>query len=249
MASSTAKAVKWDSAYSNNLDPFDRTTLGVHDSVYEAQAPAAAMANAKIPSQIINNVPRMVSAPTVASSFHHLKLLLVVTWGLSCWQSFFHDNFKIFIDPGVEDLRCKGFRNLLTTMIVQPDVVVNILLANQDVKSPPKLDLAKDNKMEDSCEPDWSKVIGDELPPRAANERTTGVGSGTPDCTADSLFVETSYEGKTFDTMDEASSFYEKYGRMKRFSTKKRNSKKRPRSEEIARATFCCLSIRQTKLQ
>ncbi|KAF6144141.1 hypothetical protein GIB67_004814 [Kingdonia uniflora] len=96
--------------------------------------------------------------------------------------------------------------------------------------------------MEDSCEPDWSRVIGDESPPRAANERTTGVNSGTPDCTADSMFVETPYEGQVFDTVDEASSFYEKYGRTKGFSTKKRNSKKRPRSEEITRATFCCLS-------
>ncbi|KAF6150555.1 hypothetical protein GIB67_030356 [Kingdonia uniflora] len=53
---------------------FKITALGVHDSVYEAQAHVAAMANAKIPSQIINNVPRMVGAPTVASSFHHLKV-------------------------------------------------------------------------------------------------------------------------------------------------------------------------------
>ncbi|KAF6161160.1 hypothetical protein GIB67_007801 [Kingdonia uniflora] len=74
MASSTAKAVKWDSACSNNLDPSDRTALGVHDLAYEAQALVAALANVKIPSQIINNVPRMVNAPTVASSFHHLKV-------------------------------------------------------------------------------------------------------------------------------------------------------------------------------
>ncbi|KAF6164104.1 hypothetical protein GIB67_017688, partial [Kingdonia uniflora] len=50
------------------------------------------------------------------------------------------------------------------------------------------------------------------------------------------------YEGKVFDTVDEAILFYEKYGWTKGLSTKKRNSKKRPRSEEIARATFCCLS-------
>ncbi|KAF6140152.1 hypothetical protein GIB67_028958, partial [Kingdonia uniflora] len=54
---------------------------------------------------------------------------------------------------------------------------------------------SSDNKMEDSCEPDWSKVIGDESPPRAANERTTGLGFRTPDCSPDTLFVETPYEG------------------------------------------------------
>ncbi|KAF6140409.1 hypothetical protein GIB67_013178, partial [Kingdonia uniflora] len=66
VASSTTKAVEWDSACSNNLDPSGRTALGVHDSAYEAQAPVAAMANAKISSQIVNNAPRMVTAPTVA---------------------------------------------------------------------------------------------------------------------------------------------------------------------------------------
>ncbi|KAF6136887.1 hypothetical protein GIB67_018926 [Kingdonia uniflora] len=80
--------------------------------------------------------------------------------------------------------------------------------------------------MEDSCKPDRSKVIGDESPPRAANERMMCVGSGTPDCAADSLFVETPYEGQSFDTVDEASFFYEKYGRTKRFSIKKHSSKK-----------------------
>ncbi|KAF6157899.1 hypothetical protein GIB67_015215 [Kingdonia uniflora] len=73
MVSSTAKAVEWDSACSNNLDPSDRTALGVHNSAYEAQVLVAAMANAKIPSQIVNNDPRMVIAPTVTSFFHHLK--------------------------------------------------------------------------------------------------------------------------------------------------------------------------------
>ncbi|KAF6161989.1 hypothetical protein GIB67_020045 [Kingdonia uniflora] len=86
--------------------------------------------------------------------------------------------------------------------------------------------IKEDNKMEDSCEPYWSRVIGDESPPRAANERTTGAGSRTPDCATDSLFVETPYEGQVFDTVDEASLFYEKYGRTKGLSTKKRNSKK-----------------------
>ncbi|KAF6173103.1 hypothetical protein GIB67_004206 [Kingdonia uniflora] len=73
MASCTAKAVEWNSSCSNNLDPSDRTALGAHDSAYKAQVPVATMANAKIPSQIVNNDPRMVSAPTVASSFNHLR--------------------------------------------------------------------------------------------------------------------------------------------------------------------------------
>ncbi|KAF6167367.1 hypothetical protein GIB67_020673 [Kingdonia uniflora] len=72
-SSITAKAVEWDSVCSNNLNPYDKTALGVHDSAYEAQVPVVAMANAKSPSQIVNNGPRMVSVPTVASSFHHLK--------------------------------------------------------------------------------------------------------------------------------------------------------------------------------
>ncbi|KAF6165478.1 hypothetical protein GIB67_028037, partial [Kingdonia uniflora] len=151
MASSAAKEVEWNSACSNNLDPSDKISLGVHDSAYEAQVPVAAMANAKIPSPIVNNDPRMVSAPTVASSFGHLRqhafinymgvvFLLVIIFPRQLQE--FHGS--------VEDLRCKGFHSsfrtvnsglslnidLSTTMIVQPDIVVNILLVNQGVKSP-----------------------------------------------------------------------------------------------------------------
>lgn len=35
MACSTAKAVEWDAAWSNNLDPSGRAALGVHVSAYE----------------------------------------------------------------------------------------------------------------------------------------------------------------------------------------------------------------------
>ncbi|KAF6175119.1 hypothetical protein GIB67_022800 [Kingdonia uniflora] len=49
--------------------------------------------------------------------------------------------------------------------------------------------------MEDLVEPEWSKLIEDESPPRAANECTPGVCSETPDCTIDSLFMKTPYEG------------------------------------------------------
>lgn len=35
VACSTAKAVEWDAAWSNNLDPSGRAALGVHDSAYE----------------------------------------------------------------------------------------------------------------------------------------------------------------------------------------------------------------------
>lgn len=38
VACSTAKAVEWDAAWSNNLDPSGRAALGVHDSAYENQS-------------------------------------------------------------------------------------------------------------------------------------------------------------------------------------------------------------------
>ena len=37
VACSTAKAVEWDAAWSNNLDPSGRAALGVHISAYENQ--------------------------------------------------------------------------------------------------------------------------------------------------------------------------------------------------------------------
>ena len=37
VACSTAKAVEWDAAWSNNLDPSGRAALGVHNSAYENQ--------------------------------------------------------------------------------------------------------------------------------------------------------------------------------------------------------------------
>lgn len=37
MACSTAKAVEWDAAWSENPDPSGRAALGVHASAYEAQ--------------------------------------------------------------------------------------------------------------------------------------------------------------------------------------------------------------------
>ncbi|KAH7656776.1 Asparagine synthase (glutamine-hydrolyzing) protein [Dioscorea alata] len=41
VACSTAKAVEWDSQWSNNLDPSGRAALGVHESAYEPHVPAA----------------------------------------------------------------------------------------------------------------------------------------------------------------------------------------------------------------
>lgn len=35
VACSTAKAIEWDAAWSNHLDPSGRAALGVHDSAYE----------------------------------------------------------------------------------------------------------------------------------------------------------------------------------------------------------------------
>jgi asparagine synthase (glutamine-hydrolysing) len=37
VACSTAKAVEWDAAWSNNLDPSGRAALGVHISAYDNQ--------------------------------------------------------------------------------------------------------------------------------------------------------------------------------------------------------------------
>ena len=38
VACSTAKAVEWDAAWSNNLDPSGRAALGVHEAAYEEVA-------------------------------------------------------------------------------------------------------------------------------------------------------------------------------------------------------------------
>ncbi|CAK7330545.1 unnamed protein product [Dovyalis caffra] len=67
VACSTAKAVEWHAAWSNNLDPSGRAALGVHLSAYDDQQ--AALANAGVvPPKIIDDLPRMmgVSAPGVA---------------------------------------------------------------------------------------------------------------------------------------------------------------------------------------
>lgn len=37
IACSTEKAIEWDAAWSNNLDPSGRAALGVHDSAYDEQ--------------------------------------------------------------------------------------------------------------------------------------------------------------------------------------------------------------------
>lgn len=63
IACSTAKAVEWDSSWSNNLDPSGRAALGVHNSAYEKQQ--SSTVNKNLATNIIDNVPRMmeVSAP------------------------------------------------------------------------------------------------------------------------------------------------------------------------------------------
>lgn len=65
VACSTAKAVEWDAAWSNNLDPSGRAALGVHLSAYDNQVPS--VGNGNMP-QIIDNVPLKmeVSTPGVA---------------------------------------------------------------------------------------------------------------------------------------------------------------------------------------
>ncbi|GKU93409.1 hypothetical protein SLEP1_g7002 [Rubroshorea leprosula] len=54
VACSTAKAVEWDAAWSNNLDPSGRAALGVHLSAYDLQPPTTGAAN--MPSKIIHTL-------------------------------------------------------------------------------------------------------------------------------------------------------------------------------------------------
>ncbi|KAG8488562.1 hypothetical protein CXB51_016296 [Gossypium anomalum] len=61
VACSTAKAVEWDAAWKNNLDPSGRAALGVHLSAYNAETPLSNM-----PSKVIDNIPRMIEVPGVA---------------------------------------------------------------------------------------------------------------------------------------------------------------------------------------
>ncbi|KAG1338028.1 Asparagine synthetase [glutamine-hydrolyzing] [Cocos nucifera] len=65
VACSTAKAIEWDSQWSNNLDPSGRAALGVHVSAYDPQAPASSAG--KGPAKITHKKPRMVevAAPSL----------------------------------------------------------------------------------------------------------------------------------------------------------------------------------------
>ncbi|XP_017236466.1 asparagine synthetase [glutamine-hydrolyzing] [Daucus carota subsp. sativus] len=60
IACSTAKAVEWDSSWSNNLDPSGRAALGVHNSAYEKQL--SSTVNKNLTNNIIDSVPRMMEA-------------------------------------------------------------------------------------------------------------------------------------------------------------------------------------------
>ncbi|MBA0594529.1 hypothetical protein Gorai_011432 [Gossypium raimondii] len=62
VACSTAKAVEWDVAWKNNLDPSGRAALGVHLSAYDAEPPLIS----NVPSKVIDSIPRMVEVPGVA---------------------------------------------------------------------------------------------------------------------------------------------------------------------------------------
>ncbi|GLT81728.1 hypothetical protein SLE2022_001630 [Rubroshorea leprosula] len=55
VACSTAKAVEWDAAWANNLDPSGRAALGVHLSAYEPQPPATSAAD--VSSNVIDTIP------------------------------------------------------------------------------------------------------------------------------------------------------------------------------------------------
>lgn len=61
IACSTAKAIEWDAAWANNLDPSGRAALGVHLSAYEHQSVANNGNVVQMPSpNLINNIPRMM---------------------------------------------------------------------------------------------------------------------------------------------------------------------------------------------
>ncbi|KAJ8624469.1 hypothetical protein MRB53_032999 [Persea americana] len=57
VACSTAKAIEWDAAWSNNLDPSGRAALGVHASAYDPQPTPAAVGG--VLPEIVNNKPNM----------------------------------------------------------------------------------------------------------------------------------------------------------------------------------------------
>lgn len=66
MACSSAKAVEWDEAWSNNLDPSGRAALGVHLSAYGKQVQAQALSSSPeiSPSEIIEeSTPVMKAGP------------------------------------------------------------------------------------------------------------------------------------------------------------------------------------------
>ncbi|KAF6169074.1 hypothetical protein GIB67_038571 [Kingdonia uniflora] len=75
------------------------------------------------------------------------------------------------------------------------------------------------------------KVIRDESPKRSKNEHIVNP-----------LLVEPPYEGKHFDIGEDARLWYERYGRGQSFSTKICNFTKHPRSKDIGKAHFCCMS-------
>lgn len=67
MACSTTKAVEWDEAWSNNLDPSGRAALGVHLSAYGKQVQVQALSSSPeiSPSEIIEESnPAMKAGPS-----------------------------------------------------------------------------------------------------------------------------------------------------------------------------------------
>lgn len=58
VACSTAKAIEWDSVWSNNLDPSGRAALGVHTLAYDPPPVPAAIGG--VLPKIVNNKQNMV---------------------------------------------------------------------------------------------------------------------------------------------------------------------------------------------
>ncbi|KAF6138549.1 hypothetical protein GIB67_022583 [Kingdonia uniflora] len=65
--------------------------------------------------------------------------------------------------------------------------------------------------MEDSVDKNWSKVIGEQLPERAEDERTKGVPFDFTECSTYLLLADTPYEGQHFESVEDAGVCYEQY--------------------------------------
>lgn len=69
MACSTAKAVEWDAAWANNLDPSGRAALGVHAAAYDEVKEKTQIVNDSMnsfPQKLKDDVVMVANAATTA---------------------------------------------------------------------------------------------------------------------------------------------------------------------------------------